>query len=145
MVKTHMTEFNESMNSMRTSLKNISDLLVAGSLALQGEGLPVNPWVLKPVYEDENCSMGMVLIKSNDQKPCEAHIHDKSFEYLIVTKGKLLLHINDRAVRIVNEGECASIPPGTLHFSQPLTDDTQLAYICVPKDTKIPTLIKVKD
>ena len=139
-----MTEFNASMDKMKTDLKNISDLLKSGTMALNditGE----NPWNLQPVFENDYCSMGIVTIKTDKAIPCEAHIHENSNEYLVVTKGRLLLHINNKAVRVLEEGECASVPKGTLHFSQPLTPDTELAYICVPKDKKIPTPVEHKD
>ena len=137
-------EFNRSMEKMKSSLKTISDMLSAGSLVNYHakKDKEVNPWVIRPLFENDNCSVGIVNIRTASQIPCDEHIHPESKEYLIVTKGILLLNINGKDVRTVECGECAVIPAGTLHYSSPLTSDTEIAYVCVPKDVKIPAILK---
>jgi len=132
-------EFECSMDKMKSTLTSISDMIKTGNLALPGG--TDNPWVIDPMYENKDCSVGMVRVKSLNQAPCDMHVHAESIEFLIVTKGELALNIENKVVRIVRAGECASIPKGVQHYSHPLTGDTEFVYVCVPRDADIPETI----
>ena len=138
------SDFNDSMTLMKKNLHTIADLLTRGSLEVWSKNSQTSPWIIKPLYEDKSCSVGLVTIRTNDLVPCEEHIHPESNEYLIVTKGSLLLTIDDRVVRIVREGECCSVPMGSSHYSKPVSADTEFIYVCVPRDTAIPLSLKEK-
>ena len=117
-------------------------LLERGTMALADPKTkilgPANKWTLEPIYKGKDCSIGFVYIPKVELGPCEEHVHHNSIEYLIVVKGSIILNINGRNIRIVKEGECCVVEPGSLHYSKPLTDDTKLAYVCVPSDDDIP-------
>ena len=133
--KNTMTAIQSIINKQKT----IDMLLTEGSLEF-GRGGVSNKWQIQPIYEDKDCSMGLVHIDKVESGPCEEHIHPGCREYLIVVKGSVLLNVEGRDVRVVNEGECAAVGAGIAHFSRPLEDGTKLAYITVPNDTTIPAL-----
>jgi quercetin dioxygenase-like cupin family protein len=132
----------EQINKVKAMQLTIDKMLDRGTLALKDPRVKAcsitNSWVLEPLYQDNDCSVGFVHIANVELGPCEAHIHRDAREYLIVVKGSILLNVEGRDIRIVREGECASVEAGSLHHSKPLTDDTKLAYICVPRDMDIP-------
>ena len=103
-----------------------------------------NKWELEPLYQEPDCSIGFVHISHVGLGPCETHIHKESREYLIVVKGSIILNIDGHDVRVVREGECCAIDAGCNHHSKPLTDNTKLVYVCVPKDRDIPSPNGVK-
>lgn len=123
---------------MKNSLHTIADLLDRGSLEIWSKNPQTSPWIIKPILNNENCSVGIVTIRTDDLVPCEEHVHLESNEYLIVTKGSLLLTIDGIVVRVVKEGECCSVPMGSSHYSKPISSDTEFIYVCVPKDKSIP-------
>jgi len=131
-----VVKLTEQMDSIKKKQATIDDLLSNGNLILSGNGEKVKctKWVLKPIYQEDDCSVGFVTIDKKEIGPCDNHIHKDSIEYLIVVKGSLLLNLGGRDVRIVREGECASIGAGIQHFSTPLEDDTKMIYACIPRD-----------
>lgn len=99
-----------------------------------------NKWVLEPLHEDECCSIGIVSIPKVEIGACDTHVHPGAREYLIVIKGSILLNIDGRDLRIVRESECCVVDAGIQHHSKPLTDDTRMVYVCIPRDSTIPSL-----
>ena len=99
-------------------------------------------WILQPLYEDKSCSVGLVHVPTMDLGQCETHVHPGSIEYLIVVKGKIMFNLEGRDMRIVREGEIAVVGVGQKHYSKPLTDDTSMVYVCVPRDSNIPAILK---
>ena len=137
----------EQINKVKAMQLTIDKLLERGTLALRCPGTEAsiaNTWVLDPLYQEDDCSVGFVHIANVEMGPCEPHIHKGATEYLVVVKGSILLNVEGRDVRIVREGECASVEAGSLHHSKPLSDDTKLAYICVPRDKDIPKFKEIR-
>lgn len=99
-------------------------------------------WVLESLHHDGKCSVGIVHIDKLTFGPCKAHVHYDSKEYLICVSGAFVLNINGSDVRRLQEGDCASIDPGQLHYSRPLFDKTTIVYVCVPADKGMETLGK---
>lgn len=97
-------------------------------------------WILQPLHEDPSCSVGLVHVPFVDIGRCETHIHPGAKEYLIVVSGSILLNVEGRDMRIVREGECCVIDVGQQHHSKPLVDNTTMVYVCIPRDTTIPSL-----
>ena len=62
------------------------------------------------------------------------HKHVDSIEYLIVAKGQIAVRMGRDIVRVVNQGECASIPIGLVHSVVALVDETELWVICIPPE-----------
>lgn len=139
-----MTKLIEDINKLKNIQNTIDAMLSRGSLALKLHNTPtdslMNKWVLEPLHEDKDCSVGLVHIEKAEFGPCETHVHKKSREYLIVVSGKILLNINGRDIREVNVGECCAIDSNVLHYSRPLTDDTKMVYVCVPRDEDMPAI-----
>jgi quercetin dioxygenase-like cupin family protein len=133
-------EFNVSMREMQKTLNSIADMIETGDISLP-DNRDDNSWVITPIFENTDCSVGTVRIQSSSLRACAPHVHEQSTEYLIVTRGSLLLNIEGRNVRVVAVGECASIPPGIEHSSYPMTEDTEFVYVCVPRDYGIPETV----
>jgi mannose-6-phosphate isomerase-like protein (cupin superfamily) len=135
----NLTHVLENVKAMQLT---IDKLLECGSMALKNPFLKdtevANKWVLEPLYQQKDCSIGFVHIANVELGQCETHVHKHSIEYLIVVKGRILLNIDGRDVRVVREGECCAVEAGVLHHSKPLTDDTKLVYVCIPEDKNIP-------
>lgn len=141
-----MTVLKE-LDKVKAMQLTIDKLLERGSMALRRTGIEgsiSNKWELEPIYQGDDCSMGFVHISHVELGPCEEHLHKGAREYLIVVKGSILLNIDGRDVRVVREGECAAIEAGSLHFSKPMSDDTKLAYVCIPRDKDIPMIEETK-
>jgi mannose-6-phosphate isomerase-like protein (cupin superfamily) len=129
-----MTEIEQGLTKLKSRQLTIDKLLERGSLVLKEKKGVGNKWVIHPIYQEEDCSLGFVDIEDVGAGPCEPHVHINSKEFLIVIHGSILLNIDGRDVRIVKEGECASIPANSTHYSRPLEDNTRLIYACVPTD-----------
>lgn len=61
------------------------------------------------------------------------HAHSDSIEYLIITRGKVLLKI-EGVPRIMVKGDCASLPIGVRHSVTAIEDDSRILGICVPPE-----------
>ena len=138
----------QTIENVRAMQLTIDKMLEHGSMVLKspmsvnGNGGAVsNKWVLEPLYSGTDCSVGFVHIARVEMGECSTHVHKDSREYLIVTRGSILLNIDGRDVRVVHEGECCAVEAGVRHHSKPLTDDTKLVYICIPEDKDIPSII----
>lgn len=135
----------EQLAKVKAMQVTIDKMLERGSMALKNPGMHLdtevsNKWVLEPIYQGADCSVGFVHIPNVELGACETHVHKMSIEYLIVVKGSILLNIEGRDMRVVREGECCTVGSGLTHHSKPLTDDTKLVYVCVPQDVDIPML-----
>jgi len=129
------------LNNIKQVQRTIDDLLLVGNLFRKNESKK-NNWVLEPLHQGKSCSIGFVYIDNVEAGPCEEHIHIDSKEYLIVIQGSIMLNINGQDVRILKKGECGVVGPGELHYSKPLEDNTKLAYLCVPADPGMNSLIE---
>lgn len=144
-----MTEIMTELNNVKAIQLTIDKLLERGSMALKFpnqhiDAVVANKWILEPIYQEPDCSIGFVHIAKVELGACETHIHKNAKEYLIVVKGSILFNVDGRDMRIVREGECCVVEAGVPHHSKPLTDDTKLAYICIPHDKDIPMLKNVE-
>ena len=137
-------QMTEQFDAIKKKQATIDTLLENGSLILNGKSAEVecNSWVLQPMYQKDDCSVGFVIIGDKKIGPCENHIHKDAIEYLIVVKGSLLLNLDGRDVRIVREGECASIKSGMQHYSTPLENDTKMIYACIPRDKGMDSVLE---
>ena len=130
----------ERINGIKNVQKTIDDLLTVGQLTIKGES-PKNNWVMEPLHQGKSCSIGLVYIEDVEAGPCEEHVHIEAREYLIVIEGSIMLNISGRDVRILRKGDCGSVSPGELHYSRPLEPGTKIAYVCVPADAGMDSLI----
>jgi quercetin dioxygenase-like cupin family protein len=99
-------------------------------------------WVLEPLHDDNQCSVGLVDIGEKKLGPCKPHVHKESKEYLICVSGSFVLNVNGRNVREIKEGECGVVDAGDVHYSTPLEDNTRMVYVCVPADRGMSILEK---
>jgi mannose-6-phosphate isomerase-like protein (cupin superfamily) len=126
----------DSIATIKQKQRTIDDLLSAGDIKSVGVN-GTSRWVLDPLYQDGDCSIGFVYCSDVSVGDFPEHIHEDSKEYLIVVKGRIILNIDGENCREIGEGGCASIPAGAVHHSKPLEPDTKLAYICVPCDKNL--------
>lgn len=138
---TEQEQVDTLVNKINTNLSTITDLLKKKNLVMDFEEAK-KKWLLEPLYDNPNCSVGRCFIATKDIGPCEEHIHPGAVEYLIVTKGSLLINIAGKNLRIVHVGECCAFPENIAHYSTPLEDETEMIYITVPRDGYIPTHVK---
>jgi quercetin dioxygenase-like cupin family protein len=129
------------LTTIRGNFKTITDLLDRKTMVTDCKEA-YKAWLLQPLYENDKCSVGLVSVAKKELGPCEEHIHPDSVEYLIITKGRLLINMMNQNLKILGEGECVSIPARTPHYSVPMEDDTQMIYVTVPKDPYIPKVVK---
>ena len=128
-----MSEVLDKLNVIKEKQKTIDALLEAGDMKKRnGDN---DGWTLNPIYHGEYCDIGFVHISSVSAGRCPDHIHENSIEYLIVVRGSILFNVGGRDLRVIKEGEIGVVPANQVHHSKPLTDDTKLVYVCVPKDT----------
>ena len=130
------------LTTIKGNFKTISDLLDQKVMVTDIKEA-TKAWLLQPLYSNDRCSVGLVSVAKKDLGPCEEHIHPDSVEYLIITKGCLLVNMMNQNLKILGEGDCISIPAKTPHYSIPMEDDTQMIYVTVPKDHFIPEIVKV--
>ena len=127
------TENNQRMinDRIQRNLMTIDVLLEQGKFASSvGKD---GHWKLTPLLHRAGVDVGIVTV-GDTSDPCVDHIHELSKEYLIVISGRVLLSIDGVTIRVVDQGECASIPKGAIHHSQALLPNTELIYVCVPAD-----------
>ena len=135
-----MTTILQELEAIAKKQMTIDALLEAGDIKKRnGDN---SGWTLEPLYSGEDCDIGFVRIDKVEAGRCPDHIHEDSVEYLIVLRGEILFNVEGRDLRTVREGEVAVVQAGLTHHSKPLTDDTKLAYICVPRDPGMENLTK---
>jgi len=125
----------ETLFSIIHNQHTIDKLLRDGEVYIKknGGGTIDEVWELKQLYDDGTCCFGFAYSKGL-KSIFPTHIHKNVKEYLVVVKGKVEETIEGNVVRILNIGDCASIPPNTPHSSRPLIPDSIIFYICVPSD-----------
>ncbi len=95
-------------------------------------------WILESLYKKKDCSFGFASCESVDAGDYPYHVHCEVIEYIMCVKGSILFYINGQAMRVLKEGDCASVPRGASHKCKPLADNTKLFYICIPSDEAMP-------
>lgn len=135
-----MSSITEGLAAIAETQRTVDALLAAGDFKERnGDN---SGWTLDPLYSNGDCDIGFVHIDSVDAGRCPDHVHENSIEYLIVLNGEILFNVDGRDLRIIRTGEIGVVPTGATHHSKPLTDDTRLVYICVPKDPGMEKLTK---
>jgi quercetin dioxygenase-like cupin family protein len=61
------------------------------------------------------------------------HEHTDSLEYLIIISGMFMLKL-EGVPRIMEKGDCASIPPGLKHSVTALCDGSSILGVCIPPE-----------
>ena len=119
----------------------IDTLLKLGQVELKhGESMSGERWNIEELHHGIECNIGIATCDDAGIKSFPFHIHGGSTEYLVCVAGSALLSFKGSINRILQTGECASIPGGIYHSTKPLVKGTKLAYICVPKDKAFPPL-----
>lgn len=130
----------KAVNRLKKRQTTIDKLLEDKKIHLSGENGD-DTWKLEVLYQKPECSIGFVeCANASYAGSFPEHIHSDSVEYLICVRGSALFVMEGGVQRILNEGDCASIPPNREHFSKPLEDGTKIAYVCVPHDKSIPEI-----
>jgi quercetin dioxygenase-like cupin family protein len=133
----------ENLNKNNKALDNITTRL--DSLKLLFDSTPINNIATKPtgfelyttieahsIFQTEDVTVTEgIWTHSGDFWP--DHSHQDSVEYLIITKGKVLLKI-EGVPRVMLRGECASIPRGVRHSVTSIDDNSHILGICVPPE-----------
>lgn len=86
----------------------------------------------KTIYQNEDVTVTIGEWALNGDVWPE-HKHEGSLEYLIVTKGKIILTVGN-VTRVMKKGECASLPIGVVHSAAAVEDGTSLIGICIPPE-----------
>lgn len=128
-----MKTYIEEITTIKERQETIDALLESGHLTSDASEIG-SKWLLTPLIQSEECSVGIVDVVNITHGPCKPHIHYNSKEYLVCVSGSFILNVNGSDVRTVHKGECAVIREGELHYSRPLEDNTRMIYVCVPAD-----------
>jgi len=130
----------KAVNRLKKRQITIDKLLDSEEIHLKGKNGNLT-WKLDVMYQRKDCSLGFASCKqSGGIGTFPMHVHKDSAEYLICVRGSVLFSMEDGIQRILNEGDCASIPPNREHSTKALDDDTKLVYVCVPHDPAIPSM-----
>jgi len=132
-----MTEVHEKLQDIRAVQASIDTLLSEQSITVSTDESP-GTWSIEEVYTGEECNFGFAYSDADGKASFPEHVHTGSVEYLICVKGRVLLDMNDKVTRVLNVGDCASIPPGIPHNTKPLEPASKLVYVCVPPDETFP-------
>lgn len=135
-----MPEILHMINKIKESQATIDTLLKDGLVAVKNGHSPL-VWAIEEVYQGKECNFGFAHSDSDGDRAFPYHAHKESLEYLICVQGKILLTIENIVTRVMNVGDCASIPVGSVHSTSPLEPDSKLFYICIPTDTAFPKLV----
>lgn len=133
-----MTEIKEALDKINNNLRTVGELIQEGSVLLsKGKVGDATKWVIQPLYQKNDCSLGFARCEKKDYGDYPDHVHCDAKEYVVCVRGSAVFYINGLAMRAIKEGECVSVPIGIQHKFKPLVDDTKLFYICVPADKTI--------
>jgi len=127
---------NKRIDRVNTRLDTIKILYAMsnGSIVETIDGVLLNEDInISDLLSNRHVSVTHVVYKKGN-KHYPAHCHEKSVEYLIVTKGKLFIRFQEGFSRVVLRGECVAIPIGCSHSGYALEDGTELIAICVPPE-----------
>jgi quercetin dioxygenase-like cupin family protein len=137
------TQILERLNSNSRMFDNVSLRLDALQSLFRGDrgveiqptetGFYLNPDVsLTTVFQTEDTTVSMAVFSKKGVR-FGFHKHLGSVEYIIVAKGTFLIVVAG-VPRVMNKGECCSMPKGMLHSGEAMEDDTQVLAICVPPE-----------
>jgi mannose-6-phosphate isomerase-like protein (cupin superfamily) len=123
----------KTIEKIKGNQATIDSLLEKGTIALKPSE---EKWYIKTIYEDEGVTVGFATCSFAGGEFPE-HLHENVQEYILCLNGSFAISFGPNGVngmRIVKERECVSIPPNTLHTSQPLQKNTRNLYVCIPRD-----------
>lgn len=132
-----MVDLQRKIDSIREAQATIDTLLASKSVVVDG-GKSVDTWSIEELYAQEDCNLGFAYSDIGGRTHFPMHVHADSIEYLICVRGRLLLNIENKVTRVMNVGDCASIPVGVTHNTTPLEPYSKLVYVCIPPDITFP-------
>ena len=139
------TEIELKFKEIQERQATIDILLTEGLIAAKGGRTPEDKWNIDEIYQGVECNIGIASSDSIGLVDFPTHHHPESIEYLICIKGSIALSLNNKFCRIINMGECASIPAGVAHSTRPLQPNSKLAYVCIPKDRAFPAITSYRE
>ena len=123
----------DKTNRRLAALKVLFDI-ENGDLEVEKNGFNISKYAeANCLFENPDVNVTLGVWKK-DKVTWPNHSHANIEEYLIVTRGRFILHL-DEAVRIMERGECARIPVGVVHSVISLEDDSQMLGICIPPES----------
>ena len=130
------------LDKIQSDQITIDKLLKGGLIQVKSsqEAIDEGKWIIDIFYSKPDCTMGFATCNSVGGEFPD-HIHKDVREYLICVEGSFMESFGRCGVdglRIVNEGECVSVPANMVHASKPITEKTRMIFICVPCDPCIP-------
>ena len=122
-----LAQINEQLNT-------IEELLELGEIVrLKDGGMKSKDVILKTIFDNDECLVGIAVYEhKGDSTP--SHRHEGISQYLIQYRGKVSVTFENGAYRILQMGECVSIPKGELHKVSSLTDNAEQIFICIPAE-----------
>jgi len=130
----HITQTSDKVNSQLT---RVQDLLDLGLLKYSAIGVLDNQEENSKteIIYDEDVSIG---ITTGDKEGAvyPKHRHINSVQYLICVEGKFAIEIFEtkKIIRIIDIGECVSIPLNVEHEIVTLVEKSKLVSVCVPQE-----------
>lgn len=123
----------DKVNFRLEALKYLFNFKTDEHLRETFEGFEVGDIDLKNVYHNENTTITYVTYHKNEAY-LPLHTHIGSHEYLIITKGMFVMRFAGGYGRVMQRGECASIPTGVEHTCVAMEEGSELIAICVPPE-----------
>lgn len=132
MVMDNLNIVNGSLDKSTKKLDALRYMFIEkAELMATDNGFIANGVETKNLYQDGNANILIGYYKEGTT--FVTHCHNDSIEYLIITKGTILIKMGG-GIRIMHKGECAAIGIGVEH-SVTATEDSELLAICVPPET----------
>jgi quercetin dioxygenase-like cupin family protein len=130
----HITQTSEKVNHQLTRVKDLLDL---GVLKYASMGVLDNQESSSKteIIYDEGVSIG-VTVGDKEGAVYPRHRHVNSVQYLICVEGKFAIEIFEtkKIIRIIEMGECVSVPPDIEHEIITLVEKSKLVSVCVPQE-----------
>jgi len=132
-----LDKINITSDRVNLQLTRVKDLLDLGLLKYSSDGIFDNKELnltTEVIYDD-----GASITITNGKKEgaiYPKHRHVTSIQYVICVAGKFAVEIFEtkKIIRIVDIGECVSIPPNVEHEIITLMENSKMVSICIPQE-----------
>jgi len=120
------------LDSVNDKLDAVRVLFDVHPEAVAADVFKVNGIAVDTLFDSDNFTVTRAIY-NDPTKALPIHAHENVVEYLIITRGRFILKL-DEHVRMMNTGDCASIPPGAKHTTIATTPESEVIGVCIPPE-----------
>lgn len=124
----------KEIKKISNKINTVMALLAAGDIQRLSNGdIQAHDAVFKTLLDQAEYQVGIAIFEKKGYETPE-HAHEKVVQYIIQYKGSTAAYFADGGFRIVETGQCVSIPPGLQHKFVAITDDAEQIWVCIPAE-----------